>query len=225
MEKGKKDAILLTVIAIATLLVAIVGATFAFFTARLTGAESTNTVTITSASGGTTTFSGGSSITVENIYPRTEAWATKSVVITSASTYAYKYKLTLNYTNSFNAGEVKYTMTPATNYCSVYGKLDQASCTAASGTWETSAAGSFTTNTGWFSSTTGNVDLGEATFADQSTAAARSHAYVLTITYPDTGNNQNYASTNNGSSEDTTNSSNNHNKAVTAWVTITELNS
>lgn len=48
MEKNK-NTLLLTVIAIATLLVAVIGATFAYFTAQLGGSEDSSTVIVTAA--------------------------------------------------------------------------------------------------------------------------------------------------------------------------------
>ena len=65
MEKGRRDTVLLTVIAIATLLVAIVGATFAFFTAQLNGNNRTSTITIQSSTGGGVTFY-STNVTAEN---------------------------------------------------------------------------------------------------------------------------------------------------------------
>ena len=45
----KKNMILLTVIAVSTLLVAVVGATFAYFTATSTSTGNTNKTTVTTA--------------------------------------------------------------------------------------------------------------------------------------------------------------------------------
>ena len=67
MNEGRNNTILLTVIGIATLLVVLVGATFAFFTARLTNGNQTSVVTFQAADTGTLQFVGGSMITMENI--------------------------------------------------------------------------------------------------------------------------------------------------------------
>ena len=56
MKDNKGTTILLTVIGIATLLVAVVGATFAYFTAQVTGNDDTTDVTVTAANLGTVTF-------------------------------------------------------------------------------------------------------------------------------------------------------------------------
>lgn len=57
-DNRNKNTLLLTVIAVATLLVAIVGATFAYFTAQITGGESGSTIEVNSATL-TITYSGG----------------------------------------------------------------------------------------------------------------------------------------------------------------------
>ena len=55
----KGNTILLTVIAVATLLVAVVGATFAYFTASVSGNESAKSVIVNAATIGTITFADG----------------------------------------------------------------------------------------------------------------------------------------------------------------------
>ena len=52
MKEGKNNTVLLTVIGIATLLVAVVGATFAYFSAQLSGTENQSTMTIQASNGG-----------------------------------------------------------------------------------------------------------------------------------------------------------------------------
>lgn len=53
----KKNTMLLTVIAVATLLVAVVGATFAFFSLSVQGGDQTTTATVSSGKIGTVTYS------------------------------------------------------------------------------------------------------------------------------------------------------------------------
>ena len=48
MNEGKGNNVLLVIVAIATLLVAVIGATFAYFTAIVSGAEGTETMRINS---------------------------------------------------------------------------------------------------------------------------------------------------------------------------------
>lgn len=67
-NSGRKNTILLTVIGVATLLVALVGATFAYFTAQLTGNPTTDNVNITTDTYGLTVVyeDGKDSISLEN---------------------------------------------------------------------------------------------------------------------------------------------------------------
>ena len=218
MEKGRRDTVLLTVIAIATLLVAIVGATFAFFTAQLNGNNRTSTITIQSSTGGGVTFY-STNVTAENIYPREAAWAVKPFRVTyhnSNSTYAFKYKLYLNYTNNFGTDEVKYSIEQVNGYCNGANKV-QSECAAAGGTWVTTnlnnanavpAVASKYFGTG----TVSKELLGEGTFL--ANAGDVVHSYTLTITYPDKGTNQNYTGGLNGTL--------NQGATLTAWVSIEE---
>lgn len=61
----KKNTMLLTVIAVATLLVAVVGATFAYFTASNTNSTTNTTTTVTTEQVGTVTLSGGETLGIE----------------------------------------------------------------------------------------------------------------------------------------------------------------
>lgn len=82
MSERKGTTVLLTVIGIATLLVTLVGATFAWFSAQVTDEnEGTNNVTITAANLGKVTFTHGDTILLENVYPN----ATDEVEFTVAS--------------------------------------------------------------------------------------------------------------------------------------------
>lgn len=72
---GRSTNILLTVIGIATLLVVVTGATFAYFASVITGDDTATSVYIKAASDGlTVTQLGGEDLTLKGIYPRTEAW-------------------------------------------------------------------------------------------------------------------------------------------------------
>lgn len=91
-ENGERNnTILLTVIAIATLLVVVTGATFAYFAAVVRGNENASSISITAASEGTKiAFSGGEEVKLENIYPKGIAdgdeWVTKNVTLSSSAT-------------------------------------------------------------------------------------------------------------------------------------------
>lgn len=99
---GKNNTILLTVIAIATLLVVVTGATFAYFAAVDRGNENASSISITAASEGTkVTFSGGETVNLTNIYPKgTETeWIKKNVTLSNSatdSTGTSKYTFTMS---------------------------------------------------------------------------------------------------------------------------------
>lgn len=225
MNEGRNNTILLTVIGIATLLVAIVGATFAFFTARISGSDTTSTLTIKSASGGSATFIGGDTIKVENIYPRgadhAQPWVEKSVRITynnTTSTYDYKYTLKLNYSNDFGTNQIKYKFEPVTTgYCTMGNVFNETDCRAISGAeWKSvTSSGNIASSDEYLPTGSGNLTLGTGTFTAVSGTSAYAHAYKLTISYPDTNENQNYAGFENKSNT-------NQEKALTAWVSAEE---
>lgn len=101
---GKNNTILLTVIAIATLLVVVTGATFAYFAAVVRGNDTASSISITAASEGTkVAFSGGETVNLKNIYPKGIAagseWITKNVTLSSNatdSTGTSKYTFTMS---------------------------------------------------------------------------------------------------------------------------------
>ncbi len=101
---GKNNTILLTVIAIATLLVVVTGATFAYFAAVVRGNDTASSISITAASEGTkVAFSGGETVNLTNIYPKGTAagseWITKNVTLSSSktnSTGTSKYTFTMS---------------------------------------------------------------------------------------------------------------------------------
>lgn len=109
---GKNNTILLTVIAIATLLVVVTGATFAYFAAVVRGNDAASSISITAAQNGTTiTASGGEEVRLQNIYPRgTTAgseWATKTLTLTSTKnegntgTSVYTFKINVDESDNF----------------------------------------------------------------------------------------------------------------------------
>lgn len=101
---GKNNTILLTVIAIATLLVVVTGATFAYFAAVVRGNDTASSISITAASEGSRVdFTGGETVNLTNIYPKGTAagseWITKNVTlhnIATNSTGTSKYTFTMS---------------------------------------------------------------------------------------------------------------------------------
>lgn len=123
MSEGKNNTVMLTIIGIATLLIAVVGATFAYFSAQVSGLDKQKEDVIKSATIGTT-FIGGKDVTAENIYPKADAWGTKVFSITSNSstgvTTNYNISLVIDANDSadgittnktFESGALSYTLT------------------------------------------------------------------------------------------------------------------
>ena len=87
----KKNVVLLTVIAVATLLITVVGATFAFYAANVQNAEDVEQITITSAKGLAINFDDGATVTGTNIIP---VWTdTKTVTVSNSSDYELEYTI------------------------------------------------------------------------------------------------------------------------------------
>lgn len=114
MKEGKGNTILLTIVGIATLLVAVVGATFAYFTAVLNNEETETSIKVISGSIGTV-FEGGETVTADNIWPRPESWGTKTFSIKHTSqtvegvVVSYALALIID-ENTFEAGALKFTL-------------------------------------------------------------------------------------------------------------------
>lgn len=220
MKEGRNNTILLTVIGIATLLVAVAGATFAYFTAQIRYHDTNSVLTIT-AGQGTSASLIGTRVELKDIYPKgtagtlgnDDAWATKVIKITNTTPEGtamgkdIEYKLTLNYTSSFSANSIYYTVTPIANSedaavcvddplnasatCSAYLKaytstaeqmdnLGTATETAINYTGATDAEGG---------KKVGTVDLVNGSLKIGSNGYV--HAYYLRIYFPNTGKVQN----------------------------------
>ncbi|MDD4706084.1 MAG: hypothetical protein PHS24_02585 [Bacilli bacterium] len=178
ITKGNVVKILITTF---ILLLITIGASFAYFTATITGSESATTITV---SGGTMTisYSGGSAISTSGIVPKglaasattSDAWVTKAFTVTGNNTTAIvmKYKVSLVVqTNTFSTGALEYKMT-ATN-------------TGSNGT-PMSAVTAFTDITNGAST----IVLGNGQFS-AATGGAKAHDYVLYIYFLNTGASQN----------------------------------
>lgn len=92
----KKNSTINIIFGVVLLLLVTIGLSFAYFTATISGSESSTTITVGSGTM-TITYAGGSTITVSNIYPKAAAWVTKDFTITGNNTTAVvmKYKVTL----------------------------------------------------------------------------------------------------------------------------------
>ena len=102
----KKNVVLLTVIAVATLLITVVGATFAYFAATIDN-EKNETIKITSANDLTLTYNGGETIGGSNVLP---GWGVNYEITvinnsqTSDITYSMKWDAV---TNGFDSADQK----------------------------------------------------------------------------------------------------------------------
>ena len=95
----KKNVVFLTVLAVATLLTAVVGTTFAYFTATVTGNDTATVTTIKAANLGVT-YSDGATVTGTNIIP---GWtASKTITVENTSDVDVTYSIYWsNITNTF----------------------------------------------------------------------------------------------------------------------------
>lgn len=179
MKEGKRNTVLLIVVSIATLLVTVVGATFAFFTAVLSGEESATTVTVLSGSIGTV-IDEGDAIIISNVIPQAESLLTKVITISHTNSIkvpgAFEYSITLDVeSNTFATDHLKYTFTHGTGTDATGTMIAETDTQTSIGTSDiTFGNGSITTPTG---------PGGDGTEVSQ--------VYNLDIFFPDTGTNQN----------------------------------
>lgn len=190
MSEGKNNTVMLTIIGIATLLIAVVGATFAYFSATLSGSDNEKGYTVRSATIGTT-YETGNSITATGIYPKEDAWGTKVFTIKSKSTagVATKYNITIvvesndastdaTYSDngttirSFQPNALSYTLTAVESNASTAGIL-------ATTSEETKIA-----------DPTNNIDLGQATIYGNGDTEV-TQTYTLSMFFKDTSADQN----------------------------------
>lgn len=188
MSEGKNNTVMLTIIGIATLLIAVVGATFAYFSATVTGSD--EEYTVKSATVGTE-FVGGDQIAATGIYPKEEAWGTKTFSIKTTSTkgVSTKYKITLaiddndtttddtisdgaGHVKRFEANALSYTLTATEKNASTAGTMPT---TAA----ETKIA-----------DPSKAIVLGEATIYGNGKQEV-TQTYTLSMFFKDTGEDQN----------------------------------
>ena len=80
MEKGNGNTVLLTVIGVATLLVALVGATFAYFTATVNN-DSNQSVVVTTGQAVALSYRTQGQIALENVVPGTAATQTSTFTV------------------------------------------------------------------------------------------------------------------------------------------------
>ena len=189
MSEGKNNTVMLTIIGIATLLIAVVGATFAYFSATLTGTNNEKEYTVRSATVGTE-FNGGADITATGIYPKEEAWGTKTFSIKTTSTkgVSTKYRISLviddndttadttisdgsGHVKKFQANALSYTLTASEANAATEGIMPTAT--------ETQIA-----------DPSQDIVFGEATIYGND-AVEVTQTYTLSMFFKDTGTDQN----------------------------------
>ena len=97
MDETKSQSIFLSIIGIATLLVAIIGATFAWFSITVTGNDNPSDIVINSGTLGQVSFVDGTNIDIQNLMPGSFTNKTFTISQTDPSaTGKIKYNIVLN---------------------------------------------------------------------------------------------------------------------------------
>lgn len=188
MNDNKGQTIFLSVIGIATLLVAIVGATFAWFSATVddSATRASNSVIVRAAELGTVTFRNGDTVTAPDIYPGWSATKIVSIEADSDSTGEVPYVITLHVeANDFltagaTQGYITYDFTAVASdgqgTPTAAGTMDS---TDTSGNITTQAGGTFDIITGTLPASTANGNK------------AVTHTYTITFAFPELSIDQN----------------------------------
>ena len=111
MESKQKGILIVSLIA---LVLMAIGITYAYFSANITGKETASTIVVTGGILQIEYSENSNVILVENIYPRDDAWVTKTITVKGTNTTDLKmnYKLGLDITeNGFTEGALTYSLT------------------------------------------------------------------------------------------------------------------
>jgi len=111
MDKKNKTILIISIIG---LILVVAGASYAYFSARITGLESASTLSMTAGTLEIEYSEGDENITASNIYPRPEAWLTKTITLRGKNTTQLKMNYSLGLvitTNEFEDGYLTYTLT------------------------------------------------------------------------------------------------------------------
>ena len=111
----KKNMVLLTVIAVATLLVAVVGATFAYFTATSTTSGNDTTTSATTAQLATLSWTAEETGRSPQVYPGFKAFQAYTLAAGGTGSARYQLTLTANVDPAFASGDVTYSIYKATS--------------------------------------------------------------------------------------------------------------
>ena len=208
----KKNVVFLTVLAVATLLTAVVGTTFAYFTATVSNTNTPTATTVTTASDLGISYSDGDQIGMSNIVPgqKTEE---KTITVTNNSTStAMHYQITWDQvSNSFSKGasnttdDLVYSLTDGSGTNKI-GTTGYASA-ATTNDYVTTTLGAMTSGKAYsVAGGKATIDAGTTEIAvaavpadgvdailvpDTEIAAGATHTYVLRVYYLETGVTQN----------------------------------
>ena len=193
----KKNVVFLTVLAVATLLTAVVGTTFAYFTATITNDGTPEQVSVSAARLGASYSEGSSVLSDSNIYP---GWTkSKTITLTSAqgTTVAVPFQVQVKSLSTSFVEDYVYA-------CSDNTKLTESDCNATSGaTWAATANKVCNLNVTITNDTTNashsfplcNDSTGKlaanTVIAADSIAVNGSVSYTVTATFTDPGYEQN----------------------------------
>lgn len=158
------------IISVVVLVITVIGVSYAYFSANITGIENASTI---SMKAGKMIISYGEDnfVSVRNIFPRSEEWATKRFALTGTNTTALDmgYTIYLNIeSNSFSNNALSYTL-------SGYSPTENQDLV------------NVNSNTG-IPNTLGPLEIGSGSFSE---ADGVIHNYVLKIYFLDTGVEQN----------------------------------
>lgn len=203
----KKNTVLLTVIAVATLLVAVVGATFAYFTATTTPTGNTGTVdtSTTTVSGVNLNYQPITTSVKKLEYPGGYAYTGVNIALTKADTtdtkeYNVSYKIKMEFKNETKT-ELTWTLYRADSATEI---TDSRTCTVnndapAEGAVEGAVYYQYNctgTNTYGTQVQTGTIAADTTTATEVITTAAQTQTtdattgayYYLVVDYPNSGN-------------------------------------
>jgi hypothetical protein len=109
-----KNNVIITISLIGLMFTIFIGLSFAFFTSNLEGTESESTIITSSGTLSISYAEGDGSISIGNVYPREEAWLTKTFTLIGNNTT----NLNMNYSvslsieeNGFSSGDLTYSLT------------------------------------------------------------------------------------------------------------------
>ena len=167
MEQKNKNVMIVSIIA---LVLVLIGVTYAYFSARITGLESASTISLTAGRMGIVYSEGDENVTVSGIYPRSEEWLTKTITLTGYNTtdQDMKYDLGINITtNTFKGGQLSFSLSGVGSNGTKIADITNKAITKTSGF--------FKIGTGTFSQSNGDT-----------------HVYTLKIYFKDNGKDQNF---------------------------------